>query len=49
MDQNEYQRRMQKADNVQKVGTELMKMGCAITVIAFFIIMFVIVIIGAIA
>ncbi len=49
MNEEEYRRRMQKADNIQKAGTELMKMGCAITVLAFFAIMFILIVIGALA
>jgi hypothetical protein len=48
-DRRKYLERMQKADNIQKAGTEMMKMGCAITVLAFFAIVFVIVVIGALA
>ncbi len=49
MDQNEYQRRMQKADNIQKAGTDLMKIGCGFMVLVFLFLFFLIAIIGAVA
>jgi hypothetical protein len=48
-DARKYRERMQKADNIQKAGTEMMKMGCAITVLAIFAFIFLMVIIGALA
>jgi hypothetical protein len=49
MNDEEYRRRMQKADNIQKAGTEMMKMGCAITVLVFMAFIFLMVVIGALA
>ena len=49
MSDNDFQRRMQKADNIQKAGTELMKLGCAITVLAVFALIFLVAVIGALA
>jgi len=46
-DARKYRERMAKADAVQKVGTEMMKAGCAITILAIFAIIFIIVILGA--
>jgi hypothetical protein len=48
-DRRKYLERMAKADQVQKAGTEMMKMGCAITVLAIFAFIFLMVIIGALA
>ena len=46
-DHRRHLERMQKADNIQKAGTEMMKAGCAFTILAFFAIIFIFVILGA--